>query len=139
MLAGQCLCGAVRYEIDGRISIIWFCHCSLCRKSSGSAFNSAAVCPKAKFRWLGGEDQICEYQQSDRYRTRFCRTCGSPCPLSLADSDLVWLPVGTLTDDPVSRPAHHIFVDSKAAWFEIHDDLPQHPEHAPGTGGGGDG
>lgn len=129
MLTGQCLCGDVRYEIDGKISPIWLCHCGKCRRSSGSAFHSSAVCRPEQFRWLQGEDSIREYVESPTYKTRFCGRCGSPVPALLEDFGRVFLHAGGLNEDTGRRVVHHIFVGSKAQWFEITDDLPQHDEH----------
>jgi hypothetical protein len=134
MVAGGCLCGRVRYEIEGRISRTWLCHCSKCRKSTGSAFHASAVCPPDQFRWTKGEDQIAEYQDTPGYVVRFCRTCGSPAPSLLEDHGLMFLHVGALDGDPGTTLSHHIFVGSKAPWYEIGDGLPQHEEHAPGGG-----
>ena len=125
MLTGGCLCGAIRYQIDGRISFIWFCHCSKCRRVSGSAFQSAAVCKSKRFRWVCGEESIREYRTESGYPARFCPTCGSTVPQAPAGTEYTWIPVGTLDGDPGSRPAHHIWVGSKAPWYEITDDLPQ--------------
>ena len=129
MLSGECLCGAIRYEIDGRISPIWFCHCSKCRRSTGTAFQAAAFCRTTRFRWVRGEESISEYRSPSGYRPRFCGQCGSPVPQP--GPDYVWLPMGTLDGDPESRPARHIFTAFKAEWFEITDDLPQYEEQAP--------
>jgi hypothetical protein len=131
MVSGSCLCGAVRYEIDGRISPIALCHCSKCRKANGSAFHSGALCRKTRFRWTSGEDAITAYQTESGYETRFCRRCGSPVPMFVADSQYAVLPAGALDQDPGSRPLRHIFVGSKAPWFEITDALPQSEEHGP--------
>ena len=128
---GGCLCGTVRFAIDGKISKIWFCHCSKCRKTTGSAFHPAALCRTASFRWECGEDQINQYQAPSGYRTRFCRHCGSPVPSDLGDGNAMVLSVGTLDDDPRSRPLRHIFVGSKAPWFEITDGLTQFDQHVP--------
>lgn len=133
MPTGACLCDAVRYEIDeGALSPIWFCHCSQCRRARGTAFQPGAVCSRRKFRWLRGEDAIAEHRRPTGYRTRFCRTCGSPTPVFVEGTELVWIPVGTLDGDPGQRPVHHQFVASKAPWFEITDDLPCYDEFAPG-------
>ncbi len=132
MLAGGCLCGDVRYEIDGRISDIWLCHCSKCRKTSGTAFRAGAICRGAKLRWVRGQDSISEYRSASGYRTRFCRQCGSTVPS--AGTEYVWLPVGGLEGELESSPVHHIFVGSKAPWYEIRDALPQFDENAPRPG-----
>lgn len=131
MLTGGCLCGAVRYQIDGRLSPIWFCHCSKCRRSTGSAFHAGAACRSTKFRWLRGEETIASFRTPSGYESRFCPRCGSRLPARAEGTEFVTLPVGTLDDDPGSRPARHIFVGSKAPWFEITDALPRFEEHAP--------
>jgi hypothetical protein len=130
MVSGGCLCGAVRYEIDGRISPIALCHCSKCRKANGSAFHSGALCRKTRFRWVSGEDSICTYCTPSGYTTRFCRKCGSPVPNFQDAGEYVVLHAGALDQDPGSRPIHHFFVGSKAPWYEITGDLPRFEEDA---------
>ena len=134
MVSGKCLCGAVRYEIEGSISPIWLCHCSKCRRATGSAFHASAVCRPEQFRWLQGEDEIAEYADTPGYKTRFCRTCGSPVPSYLEDFGMVFLHAGGLDGDPGRGVVHHIFVGSKAPWYEILDGQPQYEEHKPGQG-----
>lgn len=131
MVAGECLCGAVRYEIAGAIAGVWFCHCSRCRRANGSAFQAGAVCAKEALRWVRGEGEVSEYRTPSGYRRTFCRLCASPVPLGLEGREYAWLPVGALEGDPGVRPTHHIFVGSKAPWFEITDALPRFEEHAP--------
>lgn len=131
MIEGQCLCGDVTYEIDGEISSIWLCHCSKCRRSTGSAFHASAICDPADFRWRTGEESIREYEDSPGYIVRFCSRCGSPAPAYLEQFDRVFLHVGALDGDPGRRVVHHIFVGSKADWYEITDGLPQYVEHKP--------
>ncbi len=131
MTNGSCLCGAVAFEVAGPIHGIWFCHCSKCRRANGAAFQAGAVCESASFRWLRGEERTAQYRMPSGYRRAFCATCGSPAPMYVEDTPYVWLPVGALDGDPGIRPTHHIFVGSKAPWFEITDKLPQHAEHAP--------
>jgi hypothetical protein len=130
MVAGECLCGAVRYETDGVIRGVWFCHCSRCRRANGSAFQAGVLSERASFRWLRGEDRLSEYRAPSGYRRTFCRNCASPAPLFVEGTEYVWLPAGALESDPGLRATHHIFVGSKASWFEITDKLPQFEEHA---------
>jgi hypothetical protein len=137
MVTGGCLCGGVRFETRGRISAIWFCHCSKCRKTTGAAFHPAALCRANEFRWVAGEELISEYRTPSGYPSRFCRRCGSPVPTLLDNGSSVALSAGTLDGDPGSRPVRHVFVGSKAPWFEIHDDLLRFEEHAPTTSTGG--
>lgn len=131
MIRGRCLCGDVEYEIDGPISRIWLCHCAKCRRSNGSAFQSAAMCSAGIFRFVSGEDGIREYEDTPSYVKRFCGRCGSPVPQQLRGTEMVFLHVGGLEGDPQQRVDHHIFTGSKAPWFEITDDLPQYEEHKP--------
>jgi hypothetical protein len=131
MHTGGCLCGAVRYAIDGRISPIGLCHCSKCRRSNGSAFHAGSLCRPTRFRWVSGEDAITEYRTPSGYTTRFCRTCGSPAPGGPSPEGFMILPTGTLDQDPGSRPIYHFFVGSKAPWYEIEGDLPRYDEAPP--------
>jgi hypothetical protein len=133
MVSGSCLCGAVRYRVDGRISELVLCHCTKCRKANGSAFHAGAVCRKSRFRWEAGEDAVTEYRTDSGYTTRFCATCGSPVPCPLDDRPYVVLHGGALDQDPGSRPRCHIFVASRAPWFEITDALERYDAHGPDT------
>jgi hypothetical protein len=117
MVTGGCLCGEVRFEIDGQMSAIWYCHCSKCRKATGSAFHPAALCRRSRFRWVAGEALISEYRTASGDHVRFCSQYGSPVPGVLEDGSSVVLSVGCLDGDPGSRPVRHIFVGSKAPCF----------------------
>ena len=131
MISGSCLCGQVRYEVEGKISPIWLCHCSKCRRRTGSAFHASAFCGADKFSWSGGEDSIREYEDTPAYVTHFCGKCGSPVPHQMRGTELVFLHVGALDGDPERTIDHHIFTGSKAPWFEICDAKPQFEEHKP--------
>lgn len=133
MHKGSCLCGAVRYEISGELGPIVFCHCSKCRKASGSAFNAVSPVTRRDFRLLSGDDAIKKYESSPGVRLAFCRQCGSSL-FSERDSlpDVLRLRLGTL-DTPVgAQPSAHIFVASKADWYTILDGAPQHAERPAG-------
>jgi hypothetical protein len=126
MLTGSCLCGGVQYQIDGELGAVTNCHCSLCRKMSGSAFSSGSTIPTASFRFVAGEDLLKEWESSPGYHRVFCGRCGSPI-LKKKDKDpehLRFRP-GTLDSDPGLKASKHIHVGSKAPWVEIKDGLPQ--------------
>lgn len=126
MVKGSCLCGGVKYEIDGAVVKITNCHCSLCRKMSGSAFSSAATIPASFFRFVAGEDLLKEWESSPGYHRVFCGRCGSPILKRKAkDADNLRLRVGTLDSDPGISPSQHLHAGSKAPWVEINDELPQ--------------
>jgi hypothetical protein len=86
-------------------------------------------------RYLAGQDQIASYRPpgAERFTHAFCRVCGSSLPWLNEAHGIIVVPMGVLDDDPGSRPQGHIFVASKAPWFEITDDLPQ-SQGAPGAG-----
>jgi hypothetical protein len=136
---GSCLCGGVRFEIDGPLLRPLHCHCVNCRKQHGAAFRSRIRARIADFKWLQGENLVSFYESSPGFQRGFCRVCGSPIinrpgPGSLSEQINpaalfeYGVPLGILDDDPGIRPESHIFVRSKAPWFEITDDLPQHDE-----------
>ena len=131
MIRGSCLCGSVRYEIRGPLGRVSHCHCSMCRKAHGAAFGTYARVNRSDFAWLSGEGHIASYRSSPSVARTFCRACGSTLQfITEARPESFALALGTLDDDPGVRPAHHIFVASKAAWFEITDGLPEHAEYA---------
>jgi hypothetical protein len=130
VIRGSCLCSGVKFEIDRATAPFELCHCSRCRKSSGSAFVAGIGVQTADFRLISGRDLIVSYEAPilDRppaYRTTFCRRCGSPVPDPLSDESWFEVATGTLDDDPGIRPDKHIFVEFVPAWSEICDPLPQ--------------
>jgi len=133
VIAGGCLCGAVRFEVERFVGPFELCHCSRCRKASGSAFVPGIGVRARDFRWVAGEDLVRRYEAPVRehppgYSTAFCPNCGSPAPdLTHVTAEDGWfeLVAGILDDDPMLRPDKHIFVDYIAAWDAIHDALPQ--------------
>lgn len=133
-LRGACLCGAVTYQVTGPCNMMVHCHCSMCRKHHGSAFATLVGAPLMGFKWLGGQDQEVTYVSSEKGRRAFCRQCGSVAPSLIPDMDLALLPAGNLEGDPEVRPQSHVFVGSKAPWYTITDDLPQHEEYPPEFG-----
>jgi hypothetical protein len=129
VLNGGCLCGGVRYEISGNLGPAGNCHCSMCRKNSGSAFMPAAQVATTDFKWTKGENLIASYASSPGAKRMFCKNCGSPLAGSAESmKESLFLNMGSLDEDPGVRPETHMFVGSKAPWFEITDQLPQFKE-----------
>ena len=129
MITGSCLCGEVRWQLDGALELINFCHCSMCRKIHGAPFGAFAHGRAGDFHWVCGEASISRYRSSpDVYRC-FCRICGSGVPV--IEDDEVGIPAGSIDGDPGVRPSVHIFVGSKSPWHEITDGLPQFDEFPP--------
>jgi hypothetical protein len=125
MLTGSCLCGRVRYEIDGPMLVMGYCHCANCRKFTGSAFSAGGRVAAESFRWMEGEDLVQRYESSPGVHRCFCRHCGSSLASMPEGMPHVGVYSGSLDCDPEARPALHLFVASKAPWFEIGDDLPR--------------
>jgi hypothetical protein len=129
MHTGSCLCGAVKYEIRGEFQTAVYCHCSRCRKAGGSAFASNAVVATQDLVVVAGKEALKTFSTPAGVHRQFCSNCGSPITSS-RDSmpEVLRVRMGSI-DTPLAKgPEAHIFVGSKAAWFEILDDLPQHAE-----------
>jgi hypothetical protein len=126
-LAGACECGAVRYEVEDAFLYAANCHCSRCRASTGSAFKAFAGIQREKLVVTRGGDALLVVGEEDANHTR-CAACGSLLFSVVRDGAYVHVAMGSLVDAPSIRPTEHIFVGSKAAWFEITDSLPQHAE-----------
>jgi len=130
MLKGSCLCGGVRFEIAKAVGPFELCHCSRCRKSSGSAFAAFVGVEAADYRLLAGAEWIASYdapilRAPPPYRSSFCRRCGSPVPNPDPAADWFEVPAGLLDGDPQLAPDKHIFVELRAPWFDITDALPR--------------
>lgn len=130
LLKGSCQCGCVTYEVADEFAYAVNCHCSLCRRTTGAAFKSLAGIERSKLSLTSGQDDI-KIFGSDGWHDERCEKCGSFLYAVVRDGNFVHVAMGTLMDDPTIRPQAHIFVGSKATWFEITDDLPQYEEHIP--------
>lgn len=123
-LSGQCYCGAVRYQVHDAFLYAANCHCSQCRRTTGSAFKPFAGIEREKLALLQGADGLLIVGEPDGHDAH-CAACGSLLYSVVRDGAFVHVAMGTLVDAPGIRPNKHIFVGSKAPWFEITDDLPQ--------------
>ncbi len=126
-LYGQCLCKAVTFEVPDEFLYAMNCHCSNCRRTTGSAFKPIAGIEISKLKIIEGTEFLLTYGDEDA-RDEHCNRCGSLLYSIVRGGQYVHVPFGVLTGDVSIRPTHHIFVGSKAPWFEITDDLPQHQE-----------
>jgi hypothetical protein len=129
---GSCLCGAVAYELSRPIRM-YHCHCSRCRLARSAAHATNVGVKIDDFRFTRGQDLLAEYKVPEArfFGVAFCTRCGGKAPRVSRDRGLVNVPAGTLDTDPGIRPQAHIYVASKAPWFEITDDLPRFPEMMP--------
>lgn len=132
-LEGGCLCGAVRYAISQPFTLFQYCHCSRCRKVSGTAYAANIFVPSEQFCWLSGEDQIVSHKIADakHFVTTFCQSCGSSMPSHTGDAKTAIVPAGGLdklpsTDPEQSAPSQSIFWGSRADWYRSPEQLPQY-------------
>ncbi len=130
---GSCLCNAVTYQFSGPEFVFQYCHCSRCRKFTGSAHAANIIVDPKQFEWLSGEDQIgrFEHPEAKHFATCFCTRCGSSLPWMTQSARSVVIPAGTLDEDPGIKPVQNIFWNDRAAWREEVSDLPQY-EGLPG-------
>ncbi|MDX2168023.1 MAG: GFA family protein [Deltaproteobacteria bacterium] len=123
MHRASCLCGGVTWQLDGPLQLMSHCHCSRCRKTHGTAFATYVAGAASGFR-LDGAEHVGRWESSPGFSRNFCRRCGSVVPGAASDGQ-IFAPAGNFLDDPAVRPLAHIFVASKAPWYEIHDALPR--------------
>ena len=129
MNRGSCLCGDISWELDGPLNMLVNCHCTMCRKAHGAGFATFVMASATDFRWRSGKQRIVSFSSSEQGRRGFCGRCGSVTPA--VDAGMVFLPAGNLDGD-IDRPLDaHIFVGSKADWYDISDDAPQFDAYPP--------
>lgn len=120
---GSCLCGEVRFRVDGAFERFYLCHCAHCRKDTGSSHAANLFAASARLEWLSGQDKVATYNLPQTRHTRcFCTVCGSAMPHVAGAFTVV--PAGCLDTDFAAAPDAHIFVASKAAWDRDLADLP---------------
>ena len=132
-IKGSCLCGAVSYQFHGPEYVFQYCHCSRCRKFTGSAHASNIIISPEQFEWLTGADQIARYEhpEAKHFATCFCRQCGSSLPWLAQSGGAMIIPAGTLDEDPEIRPSQNIFWKDRAVWREAVESLPHYDELQP--------
>ena len=129
MNRGSCICEDIQWQLDGEPDMVINCHCSMCRKAHGSAYATFAMAAADKLHFTSGADKGAVFAASDHGQRHHCPRCGSVLPVTA--NGMAFVPLGSL-EDAVERPLDaHIFVKSKAPWFEITDDAHQFDEYPP--------
>lgn len=128
MVSGQCNCGAVTYALSADPAGVFICHCSICRRATGTNGNAVVVIGNEHFRWTAGEELIATWKKPGHdWQIWFCRHCGSQVPGANDDSRM-FVPAGSVTEGAEQfQVTDHIWVDSKASWDEIGDHGRRHP------------
>jgi hypothetical protein len=118
------------WQVDGELSFMSHCHCSMCRKHHGAAYGTYVACAAQDFSWLQGQDEISTWKSSEKGVRGFCSRCGSVAPGGAEGR--MFFAAGNLDDEIEERSQAHIFVGSKAIWHQIEGELPQHDAFPPG-------
>jgi hypothetical protein len=122
---GSCLCGAVRFEIDGEFERFYLCHCGHCRKDTGSAHAANLFSASAALQWISGEGNVRQFNlPSTQHSRSFCGTCGSALPRVQMNGKLLVVPAGSLNTNVSIVPNAHIFVSSRAGWDDALEKVP---------------
>lgn len=127
---GSCLCGAIHYQLASPPKALSHCHCSQCRKSHGAAFASYGSVLRSDLHLVQGADRLTSYASSASVLRQFCGQCGSSLFWASSQGDYAdWISIALGTLDTPFTPDRqkHIQVASKASWYEIQDQWPQHP------------
>lgn len=129
-VTGSCLCGSVRFEARPPFSAFRYCHCTRCRKASGSAHAANLFVPQGQFAWSAGEDLVHHFKLpgARTFAVSFCSRCGSRVPHRIAEREEYLIPAGLLDNDPAMRPQNIIFWGSKAAWYVEPQEIPKFTE-----------
>ncbi len=132
-VTGGCFCKKVSYEISGNMGVFQYCHCSRCRKVTGSAHAANLFLAPDDFNWTGGEGSVVQYDppETKYFATAFCKICGSSLPWLSKSGRVMIVPAGTLDGDPGIRPGQNIFCASRPAWYTPASSLPEYDEGPP--------
>lgn len=125
-LSGSCLCGGVTYTAVGEPAGFYHCHCSRCRKATGTG-HASNLFLQGTLAWQSGAELIVTYKvpEAQRFSNSFCSACGSRLPRFIEDRGVVFIPAGSLDVEPAIRPQARIFADSKTAWSCDTAELPE--------------
>ncbi|MDN5280375.1 MAG: hypothetical protein PWR01_4340 [Clostridiales bacterium] len=122
---GSCLCGEIKFEIEGDFDNFYLCHCKWCRKDSGSAHAANLFSSSAKLKWISSEDKVSKFTlPSTQHSKSFCSICGSALPNLQMEGRLLVVPAGSLDSDLSIKPNAHLFVSRKANWDKDLEKIP---------------
>ena len=121
---GACLCGLCRYIITGEApKAMYLCHCTRCRKETGTVHGANVFFSNAQLLWEKGQDNITHFKlENTRKQRAFCKICGSPLPRQEGKMQVI-SPAGTLDNDVFLEPTAHIFYESRSSWEDKLRDL----------------
>ncbi len=131
IIAGSCLCGAVRFEITPPSTGFRYCHCTRCRKATGAAHAANVFLPESQLQWLAGASLVKRFDLpgAKRFAVSFCTQCGTRMPHRIPGTENMLIPAGVLDANPDLSPESSIFWGSKAAWYVETQALPKFEEY----------
>ena len=136
MVEGGCLCGAVRYRVEGPPLHADFCHCRMCQRAAGAPVVAWGTWPAGRFAWTRGEPKT--FASSAKGERSFCPGCGTPLTfVDPGDPTYVDVTLASLEDPATFPPEEHIWTTSRVPWLEIGDGLPRHAGPRAESEGGG--
>lgn len=127
MIEGGCHCGAVRYRIEGELIDAGYCHCDICRQTTGAPVLAWATFPFGAFSYSQGTPRI--YHSSDWGQREFCGDCGTQlCYRETENPEAIDVNMGSLDDPEQFEPEYHVFTAEQLEWLEFDDDLPRYEQ-----------
>jgi hypothetical protein len=136
MAKGSCVCGAVVFEVRTPFRFFQYCHCTRCRKRTGSIHAANIAVLKDQVSWLAGEQHVKRFElaSATSWSNCFCEICGSGLPWLTRNGKAWIVPSGALDEDPGERPSRNVWMSSKAVFEVPAASLPEFPEEAPPKG-----
>ena len=129
-ITGECFCGEVKYQVNGRLRDARSCHCSRCRKAFSAQASAYALVNPAEFNWLSGKDLLTSYVGVHGFGLQFCSQCGSTL-CGIFNGEVHGVTLGCVNGDPDIEIGQHIYVGSKASWEVMPEGVLQYSEGAP--------
>jgi len=126
-ITGECFCGEIKYQVDGKLRDAKSCHCSRCRKAFSSQASAAAFVEPSEFTWLSGESLLSSYVGQHGYGLQFCKMCGSTI-CTIFNGQVMQVTLGCVNGSPDIEIGQHIYVGSKANWEVIPEGVIQFEE-----------
>ena len=126
-ITGECFCGEIKYQVDGKLRDAKSCHCSRCRKAFSSQASASAFVEPNEFRWLSGESLLTSHVGKHGYGLQFCKICGSTV-CTIFNGRVFQVTLGCINGSPDIEIGQHIYVGSKASWEVIPEGIIQFEE-----------
>ncbi|EKB35842.1 GFA family protein [Acinetobacter baumannii] len=118
---GSCLCHKVKFSVACEIKTVYHCHCSLCRKQTGTGANAATLVKENQFNWLIGKEYVATYKKETGFTSSFCNRCGSPVPNKINGTNYMWIPLGLLEQPFKPDLKLNFCIESKHDWVVLGD------------------